>query len=212
WWAFSMTALSLGTSARCMHTSTARRISGAPLLAYRRLLQSSTTFNSNLRGTSLSLAPQRKLMSESAGPGDAAKAVQDLSSASGNSALQQDFLVQYVVVRKDLWGSLGWPLGSVVAQACHASSAAMWQHRDEEATQKYLAPDNIDHMRKVVLEVKDESQLRRLSEQLTQAGVGHKMWIEQPENFPTCLATRPYAKSQVAAHFKKLQLCKAPIG
>ncbi|PNH12939.1 putative peptidyl-tRNA hydrolase PTRHD1 [Tetrabaena socialis] len=134
------------------------------------------------------------------------------SASASSSAPQQDFLVQYVVVRKDLWGSLGWPLGSVVAQACHASSAAMWLHREDEATQRYLAPDNIDHMRKVVLEVKDEAQLRKLSAQLTQGGIGHKMWVEQPEDFPTCLATKPCAKSEVASYFKKFQLSKAPIG
>jgi Peptidyl-tRNA hydrolase PTH2 len=32
--------------------------------------------------------------------------------------------------------------------------------------------------------------------------------MEQPENFPTCLATKPYYKSQVASFFKKLKLFK----
>lgn len=81
-------------------------------------------------------------------PADGAQtATQALSG--GGAQLQQDFLVQYVVVRKDLWTSLGWPLGSVVAQACHASSAAIWTYREDDETQKYLSPDNIDHMRKV---------------------------------------------------------------
>ncbi len=34
-------------------------------------------------------------------------------------------LVQYLVLRKDLWSSLKWPLGSIIAQACHASTAAL---------------------------------------------------------------------------------------
>ena len=34
-------------------------------------------------------------------------------------------IVQYVVLRKDLWVEKGWPLGSIVAQACHASSAGV---------------------------------------------------------------------------------------
>ncbi|EFJ46940.1 hypothetical protein VOLCADRAFT_92398 [Volvox carteri f. nagariensis] len=143
---------------------------------------------------------------------DPAAATQAIANGGSPAVSQQDFLVQYVVVRKDLWASNGWPLGSVVAQACHASSAAMWTYRDEEATQQYLAPENIDHMRKVVLEVKDEAQLRKLSDQLNAAGIGHKLWVEQPEDFPTCLATRPYTKSQVASYFKKFQLSKAPIG
>ncbi len=60
----------------------------------------------------------------------------------------------------------------------------------------------------VVLEVKGEPQLRTLSASLTAAGVAHKLWTEQPEDFATCLATKPYPKNAVAAHFKKLQLCK----
>ncbi len=64
----------------------------------------------------------------------------------------------------------------------------------------------------VVLEVKGESQLRFLSQKLEEAGVKHKLWIEQPENYPTCLATKPYRRSEVGQHFKKCQLCKAELG
>lgn len=60
----------------------------------------------------------------------------------------------------------------------------------------------------VVLEVKGETQLRNLAAKLREGGVAHKLWIEQPEDFATCLATHPAAKSTVAAHFKKLKLCK----
>ncbi|KAG2495530.1 hypothetical protein HYH03_006473 [Edaphochlamys debaryana] len=143
---------------------------------------------------------------------EAAPSGEPAATAAGAAPQQQDFLVQYVVVRKDLWGAMKWPLGSVAAQCCHASSAAIWTHRDEEDTKAYLAPDNIDHMRKVVLEVKDEAALRKLSEALTAGGIQHKLWVEQPEDYPTCLATRPYLKSQVGAFFKKFQLSKAPIG
>lgn len=64
----------------------------------------------------------------------------------------------------------------------------------------------------MVLEVKSEQQLQTLSEKLTEAGVRHKLWVEQPENYPTCLATKPYHRSAVSSHFKKLQLCKAAVG
>jgi hypothetical protein len=64
----------------------------------------------------------------------------------------------------------------------------------------------------VVLEVKGEVQLLNLSEKLGAAGISHKLWVEQPENFPTCLATKPYRRSEAGQHFKKLQLCKAALG
>lgn len=60
----------------------------------------------------------------------------------------------------------------------------------------------------MTLEVKGEAQIRNLSEKLKANGIDHKLWIEQPENIPTCIATRPYPRSQVVSFFKKLKLCK----
>jgi len=45
-------------------------------------------------------------------------------SARG-AAQQQDFIVQYIVMRKDLVNTLKWPLGSVISQACHAVVAVI---------------------------------------------------------------------------------------
>ena len=50
----------------------------------------------------------------------------------------------------------------------------------------------------VVLEIKGETQLRSLSAKLAEAGVAHKLWVEQPEDYATCLATAPAPKSTVA--------------
>ncbi|KAE9459070.1 hypothetical protein C3L33_09022, partial [Rhododendron williamsianum] len=118
----------------------------------------------------------------------------------------EDVLVQYVVLRRDLIDA--WPLGSVVTQGCHASVAAVWSHKDDPHTVDYCSPTNIDSMHKVTLEVKGETQLSNLSEKLRAGGIAHKLWIEQPENIPTCLATKPYPKSMVSSFFKKLKLCK----
>ena len=116
-------------------------------------------------------------------------------------------LVQYVVLRRDLAST--WPLGSLVAQACHACVAAVSQSADHPHTAAYCAPgEALDAMHKVVLEVKGEPQLRALAAALAEAGVGHRLWIEQPEGVATCLATQPDAKETLAPHFKKLQLCK----
>lgn len=57
--------------------------------------------------------------------------------------------MQWVVLRRDLWQDLGWPLGAVVAQACHASTAAVFSHLSDDLTQEYIHADNIDHMHKV---------------------------------------------------------------
>jgi len=124
----------------------------------------------------------------------------------------------YVVLRRDLWASPDpdpatpgpWSLGSVSAQACHAATACLWEHRGDADVQAYCA--DLDGMRKAVLEVKGEAQLRNLGAKLAAAGIAHRLWVEQPEGFPTALATKPYRKSVVGPHVRKLQLCRVPVG
>lgn len=60
-------------------------------------------------------------------------------------------IVQYVVMRGDLARTMGWPLGAVVAQACHACTAVIHLFYNDAHTQAYLA--DLDNMHKVVLEV-----------------------------------------------------------
>ncbi|KAM0933757.1 putative peptidyl-tRNA hydrolase, PTH2, peptidyl-tRNA hydrolase II domain superfamily [Dioscorea sansibarensis] len=120
--------------------------------------------------------------------------------------VKEEVVVQYVVLRRDLVDT--WPMGSVVTQGCHAAVASVWAHRDHPDTAAYCSDANLDSMHKVTLEVKGEAQIRNLSEKLKANGIDHKLWIEQPENIPTCIATRPYPRSQVVSFFKKLKLCK----
>ena len=56
-------------------------------------------------------------------------------------------IVQYVVVRSDLLGALKWPVGAVVAQACHATAAVTHLYADDACTQQYFS--DIDNMHKV---------------------------------------------------------------
>jgi len=60
-------------------------------------------------------------------------------------------LVQYVVLRKDLIKTLKWPTGALVAQGCHACTAAVHMFYEDPNTQQYLR--DLDRMHKVVLEV-----------------------------------------------------------
>lgn len=115
-------------------------------------------------------------------------------------------IVQYIVVRGDLRSALNWPLGAVIAQCCHATAAVMSLHAEDEETQTYLK--DLDNMHKVVLEAKDEAALLKLGEKLKEHEIQHKLWIEQPENIPTCLALKPYTKDTVHKHLKHLKLLK----
>ncbi|XP_060066029.1 putative peptidyl-tRNA hydrolase PTRHD1 [Ylistrum balloti] len=115
-------------------------------------------------------------------------------------------IVQYIVLRKDLVDKLKWPIGALIAQACHACTAVMHNFREETTTQQYLA--DIERMHKVVLEANNEESLMALAEKLKAENVDHKLWIEQPEDIPTCIATRPYQKDLIQSHFKKFKLMK----
>ncbi|XP_055942546.1 putative peptidyl-tRNA hydrolase PTRHD1 [Argiope bruennichi] len=115
-------------------------------------------------------------------------------------------IVQYVIVRGDLLKACKWPVGALIAQACHATSAVLHLYYDDVYTQKYLK--DLDRMHKVILEAPDESSLWKLSNELETNEIYHKIWIEQPENFPTCIACKPYPKTEVQKYFKQFKLFK----
>lgn len=115
-------------------------------------------------------------------------------------------IIQYVVIRKDLISELAWPVGAVIAQACHAVTAVTHMYYNDQHTQDYLK--DLDNMHKVVLEAQNEQALKTLSKKLSENSVKHKLWIEQPENIPTCLVCKPYPKDEVQQYFKKLKLLK----
>ena len=58
-------------------------------------------------------------------------------------------LVQYIAVRGDLVDK--WPMGAIIAQACHASTAVLHMFRDDPNSLTYLG--DVDRMHKVVLKV-----------------------------------------------------------
>ena len=130
----------------------------------------------------------------------------DVSDVPAPTAEADDGLVQFVVVRRDLLKTLEWPVGSVIAQACHACLAVAWEHRDDADVAAYLG--DLDSMHKVVKECKGEPQLKTLAEKLTAEGIAHKLWIEMPENIPTAIALKPYPRSRVVPLLKKYQLFK----
>ena len=57
-------------------------------------------------------------------------------------------------------------------------------------------------------QIPDEKSIVELAEKLKAAGIDHKLWIEQPENIPTCIVSKPYPKSEVKSHFQGLKLYK----
>ena len=130
----------------------------------------------------------------------------ELATEGGATMPLPSRVVQYVVVREDLGKALGWSVGSIATQCCHASLKAVWENREDALTAQYLAPGCIDSMHKVVLKCKNETALLTLAASLKDAGVPASLWLEQPENIPTALASKPVVKEDVAPLFKKMQL------
>ncbi|VVC88269.1 unnamed protein product [Leptidea sinapis] len=117
--------------------------------------------------------------------------------------------VQYILLRSDLMKDLGWTIGALVAQACHASTAVLHIFKDDKNTIEYL--NNLDNMHKVVLEVPNEDSLKKVTDKLKENSIDHKLWIEQPENIPTCVALKPYPKEEVKKYFGKFKLYKSTL-
>lgn len=130
----------------------------------------------------------------------------DSTAAAANEPMvpsvkdDNDPVVQYIAIRSDL----KWPKGALIAQCCHASVAAIELNYGDEQTREYLR--NLDSMHKIVVGVPSETELRELGAKFHESGLRAKLWIEQPENIPTCLATKPYKKSLVEALFKAFKL------
>ena len=80
----------------------------------------------------------------------ATEAASEASEASEAVAPEEDTIVQFVVIRKDLLKTLEWPTGSVVAQACHACTAVIWTNQQDPCVQEYLSPANVESMHKVL--------------------------------------------------------------
>ncbi|XP_052867457.1 putative peptidyl-tRNA hydrolase PTRHD1 [Anopheles cruzii] len=111
-------------------------------------------------------------------------------------------LVQYVIVNGEI--AKTWPKGALIAQCCHAVAAVGHLYASDLDTAEYFK--DLDNMHKVVLEAPDATKLLGLGEALQQQDIKHKVWIEQPENIPTCIAIKPYPKEVVQKYVKKFKL------
>lgn len=95
-------------------------------------------------------------------------------------------LKQFIFLRRDL-PSFG--RGALIAQACHASVAALHISRYILETTEYLS--ELDSMYKIILKI-NESDISDLVSTLKSHKLGYYIWKEQPENIVTSIATQPF--------------------
>lgn len=92
----------------------------------------------------------------------------------------------------------------VSAQACHAVSAVLEETKEDPTTIAYL--NQLDSMHKVVLAAPNLESLSNLAQKLGESGLVYKLWIEHPENIPTCIALKPYPRDEVKGLLRHLKL------
>jgi len=117
-------------------------------------------------------------------------------------------LVMQIIVRRDLLNEEGWGYGPLMSQTAHAAVAVLHETSHRKETIEYLS--DLKNMHKAVLQTADLTSLLKLSSLLSapnspssnkssnapiaglvEAPVPHHLWIEQPENIPTCIALAP---------------------
>jgi len=97
-----------------------------------------------------------------------------------------------------------WDVDLFSAQACHAVSAVLELTKEDEVTKSYLS--KLDGMHKVVLGAPDLGSLSELGSKLSERGIIYKLWVEQPEDIPTCIALKPYSREEVKGLVRHLKL------
>ena len=130
-----------------------------------------------------------------------------MSSSSSEVSTFSKPIVQYLFVRRDL----DWPQGAVAAQAAHASVAAIVEgtKAQDAATLQYTAPEQLTSMTKSVYGVDNEEELKSIQAAWESkfGSESYHLWIEQPENIPTALATWPVERTNaVSKVVKKLKV------
>ena len=123
-----------------------------------------------------------------------------------NKEEKKEIIVQYIVVRNDLPRNQDRSFNTLISHTASAATAAIHMCYKHEHTEEYL--QDLDDLRKTIFQVDDEEQMFDLDNKLMLNKVDYKMWIKQPENYATCIATRPYPKSEIAEYFKNLKIFK----
>ena len=114
-------------------------------------------------------------------------------------------IVQYILLRRDLKKMKNYNDGAIISQACHASTAILYQTINDDLTKSYF--NDLERMHKIVLSVDGgENELNELSNILKQNSIQYHLWIEQPENIPTAIAVKPYYKKDIEHLFSKYKL------
>ncbi|KZV63637.1 hypothetical protein PENSPDRAFT_657152 [Peniophora sp. CONT] len=130
-------------------------------------------------------------------------------SGQGAEGAEGQPLIMQIVVRRDLLETANWGVGPLMAQVSHATAAVLHETRERIETIEYLS--DLRNMHTVVLQVPSASAILALADKLSTLPAPAKgatttaatlppfhLWIEQPENEPSCLALAPSRRGDKA--------------
>ncbi|KAL0216754.1 hypothetical protein P9112_008938 [Eukaryota sp. TZLM1-RC] len=112
---------------------------------------------------------------------------------------------QYVIINRQIKESF--PLGAVITQAVHSAVNVLYRYRDRNEVQEYMAQEP-GHQHTVVLEASSSEELFKIKSKLHGLDVESVVFVEQPENFATALATLPVLKERTKPVLKRYRLCQ----
>ena len=78
-------------------------------------------------------------------------------------------------------------------------------HTNDNMVQCYLDQKE-EQMTKITLKANNEKELLDLTKSLEKNKIAFKLWIELPENIPTCIAIKPDRKSVLKNLFREFKL------
>ena len=119
---------------------------------------------------------------------------------------EKEVIVQYIIVRNDVYRNQERSFNTILQHTSSAATSMIHKHYHHKYTRDYLKDG--DDMRKKIFQVKDEKELSDLSNTLTLNNIDFKVWIKQPGNYATCIATRPYPVTDMSQHFKNVKIYK----
>ena len=119
---------------------------------------------------------------------------------------EKEVIVQYIIVRNDVYRNQERSFNTILQHTSSAATSMIQKHYHHKYTRDYLKDG--DDMRKKIFQVKDEKELSDLSNKLTLNNIDFKVWIKQPGNYATCIATRPYPVTEISQHFKNVKIYK----
>jgi peptidyl-tRNA hydrolase len=114
-------------------------------------------------------------------------------------------LIQYILVISD--NVVGWPMGAIVAQGCHAVTACVAKYGSLEIFKDYTAASNIQNMRKAVLSCTLDKWMQ-IKTMMINGQIEFIEWYEQPENVLTAVAVVPGSKLTLKRYLGDLTLLR----